>query len=466
MFWILAASAFATVAYPASAAAQARRSESPVAFVRVHVVPMDRERTLRSQTVLVRDGRIEAIGPASAIEVPEGATVVDGGDSLYLGPGLADMHSHVDSLADMVSYLANGVTTLLTFSHEYEVSKERARIARGEVLAPQLFVVRHFVGDGQPTPEQGREMVDLAMRSGDNFIKVYSFWPPESFYATMRYAREKGFPVVGHGVRPVGMRQTLDSGVVMIAHAEEFMYTFFEPRTNLEQIPDAIQLLRANRAWVTANLSAYEALTLQTANRPWMDSVLASYEAGVLRAEQRAEWRQSEFLGFPDSVRGRLQARLAFLQRMVKQLSDSGVPLLAGTDSPLQGMIPGYSLHNELRILEAAGLRPYQVIAAATSNPGRFIALYVPGVNQFGVVVSGARADLVLLRGNPLTQTCFYADPVGVMIAGRWLPESELEDALHQLVASRAPVIPGKPASTVQPPSPVTPQQSNPRCVP
>jgi imidazolonepropionase-like amidohydrolase len=66
----------------------------PVAFTDVAVIPMDRERVLEGQTVLVRNGRIEAVGPAGAVRVPAGATRVDGRGK-YLMPGIAEMHAHV-----------------------------------------------------------------------------------------------------------------------------------------------------------------------------------------------------------------------------------------------------------------------------------------------------------------------------------------------------------------------------------
>lgn len=93
---------------PAGAFAQA---QSVAAFVHVNVIPMDRERVLRDQTVLVKDGKIEAIG--SELPVPAGAQAIDGHGTAFLSPGLADMHSHSETRNDLAVYLANGVTTVL-----------------------------------------------------------------------------------------------------------------------------------------------------------------------------------------------------------------------------------------------------------------------------------------------------------------------------------------------------------------
>jgi hypothetical protein len=84
------------------------------AFVHVNLVPMDSERVLRDQTVLVRDGRIEAVG--AALAPPPGYQLVDGHGTAWLSPGLADMHTHSETRDDLALYLANGVTTVLNMA--------------------------------------------------------------------------------------------------------------------------------------------------------------------------------------------------------------------------------------------------------------------------------------------------------------------------------------------------------------
>src|SRR5690606_25912901 len=82
----------------AAAPLSAASPPAPTAFVNVNVVPMDSERVLRGQTVVVEAGRIVAIDAAP--QIPAGARVVDGEGRAFLSPGLADMHTHSDSRAD------------------------------------------------------------------------------------------------------------------------------------------------------------------------------------------------------------------------------------------------------------------------------------------------------------------------------------------------------------------------------
>src|SRR5262249_12049055 len=96
------------IAPPARAAAKPR----PVAFTHVNVVPMDTERLLADQTVIVDKGAIKTIGPSATVKIPVGALRVDGRDK-YLLPGLADMHTHIDRVEDFETMVAHGVTTIL-----------------------------------------------------------------------------------------------------------------------------------------------------------------------------------------------------------------------------------------------------------------------------------------------------------------------------------------------------------------
>jgi imidazolonepropionase-like amidohydrolase len=158
---------------PVRAAAQ-----EAVAFTHVTVIPMDRERVLVDQTVLVRGGRIAAVGPAASVRVPADARTVDG-RGRFLIPGLMDMHTHLlsdgavpDSAApdELRVMLANGVTTARLMIGTPEQIPLRAAVARGEVLGPRLFLASpqlagraygepYFNGIVAATPEQGRAAV-------------------------------------------------------------------------------------------------------------------------------------------------------------------------------------------------------------------------------------------------------------------------------------------------------------------
>lgn len=131
----------------------------------------------------------------------------------------------------------------------------------------------------------------------------------------------------------------------------------------------------------------------------------------------------------------REQVKYPFVQHLTKGLSDAGVLLLLGTDSSAPGLFPGHSAHLELPELVAAGLTPYQALAAGTRNAGRFIAERVHSAETFGTITVGGRADLILLEQNPLADINHVAAIRGVMVRGRWLPKAELQLLRNEVAA-------------------------------
>ena len=119
---------------------------------------------------------------------------------------------------------------------------------------------------------------------------------------------------------------------------------------------------------------------------------------------------------------------------MTKALWDDGQRVLLGTDTANPFLIPGFSIHGELRHLVQAGLTPYEALRAGTRNAAAFIG----GLDEFGAVAEGLRADLILLQANPLEDVQNVARRVGVMLRGHWYSEAELQSRLEDLAASYA----------------------------
>jgi len=105
------------------------------------------------------------------------------------------------------------------------------------------------------------------------------------------------------------------------------------------------------------------------------------------------------------------------------------VRLLAGTDASLGTMVPGGSLICELRVLVQAGLTPFEALSAATRNAGEFARLHLRESAQFGVVMPGAAADLVLLDADPRADLSVLSRPLGTVLRGRWLPTGRFRNS-------------------------------------
>jgi len=350
------------------------------AFVDVNVIPMDTDRVLRGQTVLVENGAIAAIGPS--VSVPKSARVIDGHGTEFLSPGLADMHTHSDTSADMKVYLANGVTSVLNMGEASNgfMGQVRPAINSGKRPGPHIYAA--FLVDGSPryghitvtTPDEARSIVRLAKTNGYEFIKVYNNLSPECFDALVEEGRRQQIPVVGHGVTRVGIERQLDAGQVMVAHTEEFLYTVFskpdEEQTDAApdptRIPAAIAFVKRDRAFVTADLNTYATIARQWGKPEVVEGFMQQPEIAYLPPRWRIDWRGEDYA----SRKGSLTAKLAFLARFTKAMSDAGVPLITGTDAPtIPGLVPGYSLHDDLRALEQAGLTPFRRYRPRRARP-------------------------------------------------------------------------------------------------
>ena len=434
-------------AFAAEPAAPA--ASQSIAFVHVNVVSMDREHVLRDQTVVVDGNRIVAVG--SAIEPPAQAVIIDGGGTAYLSPGLADMHTHADSARDMALYLANGVTTVLNMgeaSNEF-LAQVRPAIERGDKPGPHIHAA--FLVDGSPryghftvtTADEARAIVRLAKTNGYEFIKVYNNLSPTTFRALVDEGRRRGLPIVGHGVTAVGIERQLDAGQLMVAHAEEFLYTYLlqpraghpDPLPDEARIPGAIAAVLRNKAFVTADLDTYETIARQWGKPAVVEQFLRMDEVRYLSPDRRLSWRHA---GYADR-NGNLDDNVAFLRRFTKAMSDAGVALVAGTDAPtIPGLVPGWSLHDDLAALEQAGLSRYQVLATATRTPGLLLHRAAPTAIESGTVETGRRADLLLSGSNPLEDLATLRRPLGVMVDGRWHDATTLRRMLEGVAADYA----------------------------
>lgn len=442
MFRFTLALSIALLFASASAHADAESAKT-TAFVHVNVVPMDREHVLRDQTVLVRDGRIVAVG--RKLEVPAAAVRIDGRGTAWLSPGLADMHTHSQTKNDLAVYLANGVTTVLNMGDARAgfVDKIVPAVNRGELPGPHVYT--GFLVDGSPsysgfvvhTAEDARALVRLAKTNGYDFIKVYVDLSPEAYSALAEEGPRAGLPLIGHGVYKVRLEHQLEQGQALVAHAEEFFYTFFTPPgaeesdtpPDLGRIPEAIALVKRHGTTVTADLVTYAAIAHQMGHPDVLAGFLARPDSYFISPSDRVQWQKSDYVG----KTAKLEAKLEFLRRFVKAMADANVELAAGTDAPvIPGVTPGFSLHDDLDELVASGLSRYQALSAATRAPGAFIERTKHG-DRFGLVATGCRADLILSAQNPLDSLATLRKPLGVMAAGRWHDAAAL-DALKDHV--------------------------------
>lgn len=412
--------------------------EPVVAFVDVHVIPMNRDGVLDHQTVIVRGNRIAEMGPAAQVKAPAGAITVDGRGK-YLMPGLGEMHGHLPHPAAgpeltenvLFLYLANGVTTVRGMQGSLPHLELKARIARGELLGPRLWVPGPpLSGNAAPTPESGRRLVEEQQAAGFDHLKIQEGLSRETYDTIVTTAKRLGMRFAGHVPDAVGVFHVLESGQASIDHLDNYVETVGGPDSADERrIAQVVAATCAARVWTVPTLALWETFlgsgdSATLASRPELRYVPSAWRGNW--AQQLSQMRKNA-----PPLEKRL-VTLALRRRILKALQTAGCPIAFGTDSPQLYSVPGFSIHREMRSMTAAGLSPQQILNEAT----RQVARYFGAEQEFGSVATGQRADLLLLNSNPLSDLTNVERRAGVMVNGRWLPEAEIKARLERIATA------------------------------
>lgn len=427
-----------------------------IAITDVSLVPMDSERVVPGQTVLIRGGRIVEIAASETMVVDEAVRRIDG-RGRYLMPGLAEMHAHVPPQADdpqwiqdvLYLYVANGITfarSMLGAPHHLPL---RDRAARGEIIAPRIYTSGPSLnGNSVNSPAHGRAMVAAQQAAGYDFLKIHPGLDRERFDAIVAEAHARGISFGGHVSNKVGLARALEARQATIDHLDEYIPALLRddsPKAgmapmffgwNLADEVDEAKIAPVARrtfeagTWVVPTESLMQHVMLPS--HP-IEALLARPEMRYMPGATISQWVQAtrNFRSQSDYDPQLAERFIEVRAKLIKALHDEGAGLLLGSDAPQIFNVPGFAIHHELRMLIAAGLTPYDALATGSLNVARFLG----EEQEFGTVAVGRRADLILLEANPLEDIAHLQRRAGVLLAGRWLPEEELQAGLDRIAA-------------------------------
>ena len=451
----------------------ARSPQRTIAFVDVSVIPMDHEQVLPGLTVVVAGGRIVQVGPMGSTRLPPGSSKVDGhGD--YLMPGLADMHVHLIRSLDAVKsrtassaqgtshtiaplsasddherenralgllYVSNGVTTVRNMWGDSAVDTFDAEVESDQVLGPHVYSTGPIT-DGSPYTWEGSRLVDTEpqataaveqdVQAHRVALKVYNNLSADAYHWLVAAARAQGLPIVGHVPDAVGLRGVIDARQDSIEHLDGFLEALQpDPKSatnartrdlldkaDMGKLPALVNAIRAANIWNCPTL----VLDKSVSNDAEWQRKLGFVPPALMQRYLRG---MPQWSAHPEVVQRLYDFHLA----VVRALHEIGARLLLGTDAPKPTVLPGLSLPDELEIFVQAGLTPYEALRAGTSDA----AVFLHQESEFGTVALGRRADLLLLTANPLENVNNVHKLAGVMVAGRWLRETELQRRLRDL---------------------------------
>ena len=411
-----------------------------------NVTVIDAVNGVRENQTVVFDGD-EIISVQSAGDEVAAAEIIDG-TGQYLIPGLWDFHVHLSyddrfTATMPTQFLSWGITSVRdTGGLMHKMLPIIESMRADDAVAPRVFFAGPLLdgqyvvydGDDRPeigvqnaTPEQARDTIRDLKEQGVDFIKIYEMVSPDVFEAMVETANELDLPIDSHV--PLSLRaSTAGPSVDSIEHLRNIEMdcasdspTLHEERLERLRNPDGLSgfelrssLHSLQRLPAIANydqercdevIAALESTTQVPTLQLYSTGIVPPYsrddwDAALdqLPAAATEDWRRIADEGRanpPEDVDTTFAEWGLFL---TGRAHAAGVPIGAGTDTPIGLSPPGYSLHMELDFLVRAGLSPIDALAAATVRPAEFFSLQ----DQMGTIDVGKVADLVLLDGNPL----------------------------------------------------------------
>lgn len=462
------------------ASCQSETARSGIAITNVTVI--DAINGVRENRTVVFDGdQITAIQPVGS--ETDAAESVDG-TGKFLIPGLWDFHVHLTyddnfTRAMPALFLSYGITSVRDTGGLMRKIKPVVESMRSAgAIAPRVFFAGplldgNFVvydGDGRPeigvqnrSPDEAREMITTLKKQGVDFIKIYEMVSPDVFAAMVETANELNLPIDSHV--PLSMR-TIAAGPLVdsIEHLRniEMDCASNAPElheTRLERLKNPDGLSGADLRMSLHTLQRIPAIlnydetkcdqTLDALRGTMQVPTLRLVSMNLLPPYQRDDW-QDALSRLPEKAAEPWRAYTAERAGAMPVDVDTtfadwglfltgrahaaGVPIGAGTDTPIGLAVPGYSLHTELEFLVRAGLSPLEALQSATVRPAEYFSLQ----DEMGSIDVGKKADMVLLDANPLADINNTRSIAAVVSKGRLFNKPDL-DGLIETAKTQAP---------------------------
>ena len=449
-----------------------------------HIATIDpTEGLLEDQTLILKDGKILAVGPSTDFQLSPKNQLVDG-TGKFLIPGLWDAHVHFAYMEELAPrmfdlFLLYGITSVRDTGGEIDfVKKWKEKAQANPTEAPRVMIAGPLL-DGIPNvydgSDPGHPPLSVGLKSveevaseveelvdhGVDLLKAYEMLTPEQFSTITGLGKEKGLKVTGHVPLSMDVISASNAGMNSMEHMRNLELSC---ATNSDELlkrrqsllfdgkgdPGAIlrsRIHQAQRQIAIENYSeekAEEVLSVLLANQTWQIPTLALNTAFVKKPFAGSDF-QASFAFLPDSTEEKWKTNItAFGERevsefrrqyaewmlnMVGKVHKKGIEIMAGTDCPIFFLTPGRSLHEELAVLVEAGLSPLEALKTATLNPARYFNME----DQLGSLQKDMWADLVILNANPLEDIAHTTDIHAVVKQGTYYSPEKLDEIRQRL---------------------------------
>jgi len=403
-------------------------SEPVVALTNATIIDGTGAAPKANQTIVIRDGKIAAVGASSSVAVPQGARTIDLTGQTVI-PGIVGMHDHLFYTAaggreaslgfsGPRLYLGSGVTTIRTTGSvaPYADIGTKHAVETGQIPGPRIVLTAPYItGAGAngssdmavlTSPEAARRFVAYWAQEGATWIKAYTDIRRAELKAAIDEAHKRGLKVTGH-LCSVSFQEAVDLGIDNLEHGF-LTNTDFDPEHKPDYCP-ANSLVRvgsasatgdAGRATIkkmvdkkvpmTSTLAVFE---MFFPNRPTKDErMLDAMSPEVRDAYMKLRTTIDTSSKWPFTAEA-FKSAMAFEKAFV----DAGGTLGAGVDpTGFGGALPGFGDQRNYELFIEAGFTPAQAVQIMTANGAKILGTY----QQFGSIERGKSADLVVLNGD------------------------------------------------------------------
>jgi imidazolonepropionase-like amidohydrolase len=394
----------------------AHQPKTPLVFVHANLFDAESAQSLPNRTVVITGNRITAVGADGQVSVPGNAEIIDATGKTLM-PGLWDMHVHIQP-GDGLLHMASGVTSVRDLANDTDALMQMSRrFDTGAEIGPRVVMAGFIDGRGPyqgptkvfaDTEAEAKTAIDNYARLGYVQIKVYSSLKPELLPRIVEMAHAHGMRVSGHVPSGLNAEQFVRAGVDEIQHMN-FIFLNFMPQVKdtrtparftevaahgveidpaSDQVRAFLQLLKEHKIVVDPTLAIFEGMLN---DRPGKMSQSYAAVADSMPAQVRRGFLYGG-LEVPDGMEQRYRDSFRQMLAMAKAFYDSGIPIVAGTDT-----YAGIGLHRELELYEQAGIPAAKVLQLATLGAARVVKRDA----ELGSIAPGKLADVILVDGNP-----------------------------------------------------------------